>query len=189
MTPFFHAKSSTRHNSLASPIPFTFNFPDDITITSDFPNVLFKGPLGSISLYLGSIYVSHTLHSLTINHSYAKFPFLSKIISNIEIGLKVGFRRTLIQSGVWNQVQFLNNHSISFKLGFSHPIKFEIPKHVLFKSSKDSFERHIFLYSISHKLVADTAATLYNFKPVEPYKGTGFRYSGQHVLRKIGKKK
>jgi large subunit ribosomal protein L6 len=41
---------------------------------------------------------------------------------------------------------------------------------------------------IDKQLVGQFAANIRKLKPVEPYKGKGFRYSGEHVRRKAGKK-
>ena len=71
-------------------------------------------------------------------------------------------------------------------LGFSHEIKYKIPKEVKEKEEKQT---KINIVGADKELVAKTASEIKSIKPVEPYKAKGIKEKDQYVLRKEGKKK
>ena len=69
-------------------------------------------------------------------------------------------------------------------LGFSHPVNVDIPEGLEAK-----VEGNVLAVSgIDKQKVGQFAAIVRKLKPVEPYKGKGFRYVGEIVRRKEGKK-
>jgi len=70
-------------------------------------------------------------------------------------------------------------------LGFSHPIQYEIPEGV---SVETPSQTEIVVKGINKQLVGQTAAEIRRFRPPEPYKGKGVRYSDEYVMRKQAKK-
>ena len=69
-------------------------------------------------------------------------------------------------------------------LGFSHPVNVDIPK-----TLKVSAEKNVITVSgIDKEEVGAFAANLRAMKKPEPYKGKGFRYEGEVIKRKQGKK-
>ena len=71
-------------------------------------------------------------------------------------------------------------------LGFSHEVKYKVPKGVKLKVEKQT---KINIVGPDKELVAKTASEIKSIKPVEPYKGKGIKEKDQYVLRKEGKKK
>jgi len=69
-------------------------------------------------------------------------------------------------------------------LGFSHPIRFEIPKGIDIVVAKNL----ITISGADKQLVGQTAAKIRSFRKPEPYKGKGIHYVGEHIRRKAGKK-
>ncbi|MCX6765701.1 MAG: 50S ribosomal protein L6, partial [Candidatus Moranbacteria bacterium] len=73
---------------------------------------------------------------------------------------------------------------INLALGFSHPVEIQIPEGI-----EASTEGNILtILGIDKQKVGQFAADIRALKPVEPYKGKGFRYVGEVVRRKESKK-
>jgi len=73
---------------------------------------------------------------------------------------------------------------INMALGFSHPVNVDVPTGLEAKIE----EGVLAISGIDKQAVGQFAAEIRRLKPVEPYKGKGFRYVGEHVRRKAGKK-
>ena len=69
-------------------------------------------------------------------------------------------------------------------LGFSHQVEYTKPADVEIEV-KD--QRLITVRGIDRQRVGQVAADIRGFKPPEPYKGTGIRYTDEKVCRKEGK--
>lgn len=106
------------------------------------------------------------------------------LIRNMVKGVTEGYKKVLEIVGVGYQAQLQGNKLI-LKLGFSHPVEFEIPQGI--KVEVDAKGQEITISGIDKYLVGETAARIRRIKPPEPYKGTGIRYKGEHIIRKLGK--
>jgi large subunit ribosomal protein L6 len=71
-------------------------------------------------------------------------------------------------------------------LGFSHPVDYELPKGV---TAETPTQTEIVVKGADKQQVGQVAAEIRAFRPPEPYKGKGVRYSDEHVRRKETKKK
>ena len=71
-------------------------------------------------------------------------------------------------------------------LGYSHPINYPIPQDLEIKVDKLN---NIEISGASKQLVGQVASEIRSFRAPEPYKGKGIKYSGEHIVRKEGKKK
>ena len=78
----------------------------------------------------------------------------------------------------------LKGESLNLQIGFSHDVNFKIPKEIKITVEKQTT---IKINGVDKELVSKVAADIKNLKPVEPYKGKGIRYAGEHVIRKAGK--
>ena len=72
---------------------------------------------------------------------------------------------------------------LSLSLGFSHPIDFDLPEGIEAKVVANK----ITILGSNKELVGFVAAKVRAFRPPEPYKGKGVRYSTEKILRKAGK--
>ena len=72
-----------------------------------------------------------------------------------------------------------------FKLGFSHPIFYKVPKNVKVTIKKNTL---IYLSSNDLKNVTQIASDIRSYKKPEPYKGKGILYYNEKVKLKQGKK-
>ncbi|MFA5777148.1 MAG: 50S ribosomal protein L6 [Parcubacteria group bacterium] len=107
----------------------------------------------------------------------------ARIIENMIKGVTEGYQKQLELNGVGYRMA-IQGKKINMALGFSHPVIVDVPEGIEAK-----IENNIMTISgIDKQEVGQFAATIKKFKPVEPYKGKGFRYVGEIVRRKEGKK-
>ena len=71
-----------------------------------------------------------------------------------------------------------------FNLGYSHPIYYEVPKGL---EAKIASPTKLALAGVDKELVGQAAAEIRSFRPPEPYKGKGIKYSDEVIRRKEGK--
>lgn len=107
----------------------------------------------------------------------------TKLIENMLIGVTTGFTKQLELNGVGYRMN-LAGKKLTLALGFSHPVVVELPEKIEAKVENNVLT----LTSIDKQALGEFAAYVRKQKPVEPYKGKGFRYVGEQVRRKEGKK-
>jgi large subunit ribosomal protein L6 len=76
---------------------------------------------------------------------------------------------------------------LQFSLGFSHKIEYQLPKEVTVEIDKSG--QLLTFRSTDKKILGDVCSKIREFRPPEPYKGTGIQYVGEVILRKAGKAK
>ena len=76
--------------------------------------------------------------------------------------------------------------TLDLTLGFSHPVKFDVPEGITFETPSQT---EILVKGIDKQKVGQVAAEIRAYRPPEPYKGKGVRYSDEHIIRKEAKKK
>ena len=107
----------------------------------------------------------------------------AKMIANMITGVTTGFQKQLELNGVGYRMN-VAGRKLNLALGFSHPVEMTIPEGLEAK-----IEGNILTVTgIDKQLVGEFTAVVRKLKPVEPYKGKGFRYVGEIVRRKEGKK-
>jgi large subunit ribosomal protein L6 len=107
------------------------------------------------------------------------------LANNLVKGVSVGFERKLQLIGVGYKAA-AKGKTVNLALGFSHPIDYELPEGV---TAETPVPTEIILKSANKQLLGQVAANIRAFRPPEPYKGKGVRYSDEVVLRKEAKKK
>ncbi len=107
----------------------------------------------------------------------------AKLIQNMVTGVTTGFSKQLELNGVGYRMA-LQGKKLVFALGFSHPVEVDIPEGLSAKIENNVLE----ISGIDRQMVGQFAAEIKKRKPVEPYKGKGFRYVGELILKKEGKK-
>jgi large subunit ribosomal protein L6 len=107
------------------------------------------------------------------------------LISNMIIGVSKGFTKILDINGVGYKAS-INNNILTMFLGYSHDIKYIIPKGIEIKCPKPT---QIEIFGYDKQLVGEVAALIRNLRKPEPYKGKGVKYSDEIIVRKVGKKK
>ncbi|MBN1403790.1 MAG: 50S ribosomal protein L6 [Opitutales bacterium] len=106
------------------------------------------------------------------------------IIAGMVQGVEKGYEKKLEINGVGFKAA-VNGNVLTLNLGYSHEIKMDIPEGIVVKVDNNTF---VTVSGFNKQVVGQVAATIYQYYPVEPYKGKGVRIAGQHVRRKEGKK-
>lgn len=104
-------------------------------------------------------------------------------IKNMIKGVNEGYTVKLVLEGIGYKAD-VQGTTLNMALGFSHPVKIEIPAGVTATSEKGILT----FSSINKETVTQFAATIRSMKKPEPYKGKGFRYEDERIKRKQGKK-
>lgn len=104
-------------------------------------------------------------------------------VKNMIKGVNELYTKKLILEGVGYKGD-VQGTTLNLALGFSHPVKVQIPAGLTVTSEKGSFT----FTSIDKELVGSFAAKIRALKKPEPYKGKGFRYDNEVIARKQGKK-
>jgi len=107
------------------------------------------------------------------------------VVNNMVTGVSQGFEKKLTLIGVGYRAQAKEN-ILSLSLGFSHPVEFEVPKGIQVETPSQT---EILVKGSDRQLVGEIAAKIRSYRPPEPYKGKGVRYTDEHVIRKEAKKK
>ena len=107
------------------------------------------------------------------------------LLSNMVTGVSTGFERKLNLVGVGYRAQVKGN-VLDLSLGFSHPVEFPIPDDVTIETPSQT---EILVKGIDKQRVGQTAAIIRHYRPPEPYKGKGVKYSDERIVRKEAKKK
>lgn len=167
--------------------------PEKVKFTFENNIVKVEGPLGSLELEIkmnkyveivqegNNIYVKKKQDSKE-SKMYSGLYF--SLIRNMVKGVVEGYKKVLEIVGVGYQAQ-LQGNKIVFKLGFSHPVVYEVPAGI--KVTLDQKGQEITIFGIDKYLVGEVAAQIRSLKPPEPYKGTGIKYKDEHIIRKLGK--
>ena len=105
------------------------------------------------------------------------------LVNNMIIGVNKGFERILEINGIGYRAE-LKGKSIVFNLGFSHPVVFDLPDGISAAVEKNTVVK---LSGIDKEKLGLAAASIRRFKPPEPYKGKGIKYSEERIQKKAGK--
>jgi large subunit ribosomal protein L6 len=106
------------------------------------------------------------------------------LVNNMIIGVSQGFEKKLELKGVGYRAK-ASGKLLELTLGFSHPVKYQLPDEVQVETPSQT---EIVLKSHNKQMLGQAAAEIRAFRPPEPYKGKGVRYSDENVRRKEAKK-
>jgi len=167
--------------------------PAKVEVKINKNNIVVKGPKGQLEMDFqpemtvkvedGNVVVERPSD---LRHHRALHGLTRALIANMVTGVSEGFRRTLEIEGVGYQAAMQGNN-LQLKLGFSHDVIVEPPEGITFDVPKDSRGRMIHVDGIDKQVVGQVAANIRGWRPPEPYKGKGVRYSDEHIIRKAGK--
>ncbi|MEA3315682.1 MAG: 50S ribosomal protein L6 [Campylobacterota bacterium] len=104
------------------------------------------------------------------------------LTANAVEGLDKGFSKSLEINGVGYRAA-VKGKVLELQLGFSHPINFEISDTIDITVDKNIIN----IKGSSKQEVGQVAAEIRGFRPPEPYKGKGVKYTDEHIVRKAGK--
>jgi len=114
------------------------------------------------------------------------------LAANNVIGVTQGFSKSLDVVGIGYKVD-AKKHTVTFSLGYSHPIEFPIPEGIEVKLERQTraisnYVTSIIVSGANKQLVGQVAADMRNLRKPDAYKGKGLRYTGEIVRLKVGKK-
>jgi large subunit ribosomal protein L6 len=152
--------------------------------------VIVRGPQGEISRSLHpAVEVRVDGREVTVHprnqalESIALWGTFASHINNMVNGVNKPFEKKLILEGIGFKSE-VKGDTITFALGFSHPVNVSIPNGL-----KVTAEKNVITVSgINKEEVGSFAAKLRSLKKPEPYKGKGMRYEDEVIRRKQGKK-
>ena len=106
------------------------------------------------------------------------------LINNMVQGVSVGYEKKLTLVGVGYRAQ-LKGSSLNLTLGFSHPVLHEIPEGITIECPTQT---EVIVKGCDKQRVGQVAAEIRAYRPPEPYKGKGVRYSDEVIMLKETKK-
>ena len=166
--------------------------PNGVEIKLDGNKMTVKGSKGQLSLILNSAVnvdiadkVLHVQWDKENKQATAQAGTARAILSNMVTGVSAGFEKKLTLIGVGYRAQAKEN-ILSLSLGFSHPVDFEVPAGITVETPTQT---EIIVRGSDKQLVGEVSSKIRAYRPPEPYKGKGVRYSDEHVVRKEAKKK
>jgi large subunit ribosomal protein L6 len=151
-----------------------------------------KGPKGSLSMEVNTeVDVSRHGETLAVaarsgsRFANAMSGTTSALIKNMVAGVSSGYQRKLDLVGVGFRAQ-AQGKKLNLTLGFSHPVVYSVPEGITVETPSQT---EIIVKGIDRQKVGQVAAELRKFRPPEPYKGKGVRYTDEHIVLKEAKKK
>jgi large subunit ribosomal protein L6 len=106
------------------------------------------------------------------------------ILANMVKGVSTGFERKLELVGVGYRAS-MSGKDLNLSLGFSHPVVFATPEGITIETPTQT---EILVKGSDKQRVGEVAAKIRGYRPPEPYKGKGVRYSGEKIIMKEAKK-
>jgi len=159
----------------------------DLTIQPQLVSV--KGPKGTLSIVKPAeinVNVDNGIASLSTEHpeQIALTGTLRAIVANMVHGVSQGFERKLELVGVGYRAA-VQGKDLNLTLGFSHPVVFKAPEGITITTPTQT---EVVVQGADKQLVGQVAAKIRSFRPPEPYKGKGVKYSDETIIRKEAKK-
>jgi large subunit ribosomal protein L6 len=166
--------------------------PSGVNAAIEGQKVRVKGPKGELAIVLGDE-VAAKLENNAIAFSprgdskrhRAAWGTARARVNNLVQGVTKGYEKKLEITGVGYRAQVAGK-KLTLALGYSHEINYDIPDGINIVTPKPT---EIVVSGIERQKVGQVAAEIREFRPPEPYKGKGIRYSNEYVFRKEGKKK
>jgi large subunit ribosomal protein L6 len=166
--------------------------PDKVQATVEGGLLTVKGPLGTLKQPIDrQVVVKIEGNQVTFGAAdetkaaNAMSGTLRATVANMVHGVKDGFQKKLTLVGVGYRAQ-AQGQKLNLSLGFSHPIVYALPEGV---KAETPTQTEIVVKGVDRQKVGQVAAEVRAYKPPEPYKGKGVRYSDEQVVIKETKKK
>jgi len=164
--------------------------PDKVKVAIAAGHVSVEGPKGKLEMDMPRrTSVSQEENTLSVardgddREAKAMHGLGRSLLNNMVIGVSEGYVKKLEINGVGFKAA-VSGSTVTMNLGYSHPIKYDLPHQVKVSVDKDT---SVTIEGPDKQKVGLVAAELRGFYPVEPYKGKGVRYADEHVRRKEGK--
>lgn len=164
--------------------------PAGVTVTTDKNLITVKGAKGTLTFENNfNVSVKIVENNVIVEKegkgkdAPAIWGTTARIIENMIEGVVNGFKKQIELNGVGFRMSVAGK-KINLALGFSHPVVVDVPQDL-----EVVIEGNVMTVSgVDKHKVGQFSANIRALKPVEPYKGKGFKYVGEYVRRKEGKK-
>ena len=171
-------------------LPITLPAKVEVTLAAN--EITVKGPLGTLK--------QAASHDVVIKKDGDKIVFeaanssqqsnamsgtMRALLANMVIGVEKGFEKKLLLVGVGYKAA-AQGTKLNLTLGFSHPVVHVMPEGV---KCETPIPTEILIKGIDKQKVGQVAAIVRGYRPPEPYKGKGVRYSDEKITLKETKKK
>lgn len=169
------------------------NLPQGVTATISAAEVTVKGGKGTLTLALNQQHVKVVQEANTLKIEKVSAEREADMVAgstrahlaNIVEGVSKGYERKLELVGVGYRAQ-AQGKNLNLTLGFSHPVVYVAPEGITVETPTQT---EILVKGNDVQKVGQAAANIRAYRPPEPYKGKGVRYSGEKIELKEAKKK
>jgi large subunit ribosomal protein L6 len=166
--------------------------PEGVDVKIEGDNFCVKGSNGQMSFQIKdgvAVEINDNLVQVTwdekVKKANAQAGTARATLSSMMTGVSKGFEKKLSLVGVGYRAQMTEN-VLTLALGFSHPIGYTAPIGIRIETPSQT---EIVIKGADKHRVGQVAAEIRAYRPPEPYKGKGVRYTDEHVVRKEAKKK
>jgi len=166
--------------------------PDGVTVEVAGQTVTAKGKLGELSAsFTDDVVISMNDNTVKVDpregasRSKQMWGMARSVINNLVVGVSEGFSKKLEVNGVGYRAQ-VQGKDLVLQLGYSHEIRYPVPQGITINCPDQTT---IDISGADKQKVGQVASEIRGYRPPEPYKGKGVKYSDEYILRKEGKKK
>ena len=166
--------------------------PSGVEFSQSGSSITIKGGKGALSMNLNSeVELKQEDKTLSVvPRSRSRFAVAvsgttRSLLANMVRGVSEGFEKKLELVGVGYRAQ-AQGKKLNLTLGFSHPVIYDVPEGITVETPSQT---EILVKGADKQVVGQVAAEIRAYRPPEPYKGKGVRYSDERVVMKEAKKK
>ena len=166
--------------------------PSGVTANIQGQTVNVKGPKGALSMVLpDEVTAKMDKAGIQVDprnetkRARSQWGTSRTLVANLIAGVTKGFEQRLEITGVGFRAA-VQGKNLQLQLGYSHDVVFPIPDGITIATPRPI---EIVVTGLDRQKVGQVAAEIRDFRPPEPYKGKGVKYSGEYIFRKEGKKK
>jgi large subunit ribosomal protein L6 len=164
------------------------NLPKGVSVNAEGGSLAVKGPKGTLSIPLPhgielEKQEGHLVLKRATEQQVALHGLIRSLLANAVHGVGEGFQKHLDIVGIGYRAES-KGKSVSFVLGYSHPIEFDVPEGVAITVEKQT---HLIVSGADKQLVGHVSAMIRSLRPPDPYKNKGVRYTGEKLKKKVGK--
>lgn len=168
--------------------------PAGVTVKLEAKKVTVQGKLGVLErTFFDETNIALENNVLTVTRSddtkkvRALHGLTRALLNNMVVGVSTGFTKNLILHGVGYKMEVKGKYLV-LNLGYSHPIYFQIPSGITIETTQPvNNTSELKMTGSDKELVGMLADKIRSFRKPEPYKGKGFRYKDEQIIKKAGK--
>lgn len=170
------------------------SIPEGVSISVEGNEVKVKGPKGELVQHVDpDMEVKIEDGSLSVNRPTeqkrhkAMHGLYRSLINNMVIGVSEGYKKEMELVGVGYKAE-ARGSVLELNLGYSHNIFLAVPEEIKVSAEMVKGQNpKVTVEGVDKQLVGAISAKIKSLRKVEPYKGKGIRFVGEHIRRKAGK--